>query len=243
MSTSKQAYLAAKYMSGAKAEAILSRVSSSDTQKKKKKKVFDGASTASTSYIKDDDAGWGGALPSGANDGEEDVIAQGDAIVASDRSFKKRRTEDGGWETIRVPTPPSADEQPLVVETDSTPLTGGLLSGDQIKRIRGETVAKDKTKPAEAEETVYRDQSGRKIDTKAERAAAAREKRLQQEKEALKMEWGKGLVQREEEEKRRLELEKEKTRGLARYLNSRSPFNGFPLSLTTVIVGMLMMKI
>ena len=230
-------------MSGAKAEAILSRVSSSDTQKKKKKKVFDGASTASTSYIKDDDAGWGGALPSGANDGEEDVIAQGDAIVASDRSFKKRRTEDGGWETIRVPTPPSADEQPLVVETDSTPLTGGLLSGDQIKRIRGETVAKDKTKPAEAEETVYRDQSGRKIDTKAERAAAAREKRLQQEKEALKMEWGKGLVQREEEEKRRLELEKEKTRGLARYLNSRSPFNGFPLSLTTVIVGMLMMKI
>jgi len=35
------------------------------------------------------------------------------------------------------------------------------------------------------------------------------------------MEWGKGLVQREEVERRKAELEKEKTRGLARYADDQ----------------------
>ena len=52
---------------------------------------------------------------------------------------------------------------------------------------------------------------------KLERAAAAREKRLKEEKEAQKMEWGKGLVQREEEQKRKEQIEKERGRGLAVY--------------------------
>ncbi len=41
----------------------------------------------------------------------------------------------------------------------------------------------------------------------AERAEAARRKREREEKEAAKMEWGKGLVQRDEAEKRRKEQE------------------------------------
>lgn len=62
-----------------------------------------------------------------------------------------------------------------------------------------------------AQETVYRDASGRKIDMKLARAEAARKKREREEKEARKMDWGKGLVQREEEEKRRIQLEKNKS--------------------------------
>ena len=57
MSTSMKAYLAAKYMSGPKAEAILARTAPS-TGKKKKRKVASSSTTASA-MIKDDDiAGW-----------------------------------------------------------------------------------------------------------------------------------------------------------------------------------------
>ncbi|KAF5391691.1 hypothetical protein D9757_002390 [Collybiopsis confluens] len=69
---------------------------------------------------------------------------------------------------------------------------------------------------AQMQETVYRDASGRKIDAKAARAEAARKKREQEEKEAQKMEWGKGLVQREEKEKMKAELEQLKNRPFAR---------------------------
>ena len=60
--TDKQAYLAAKYMSGPKADAILSKVN--PPKKKKRKAAATAASTsASASFIKDDDlTGWG-AVP------------------------------------------------------------------------------------------------------------------------------------------------------------------------------------
>jgi pre-mRNA-splicing factor CWC26 len=74
---------------------------------------------------------------------------------------------------------------------------------------------------AQAQETVYRDSSGKRIDTKAEKAAAARVKREREEKEAQKMEWGKGLVQKEEEEKRKRELQKQRGKGFARHADDK----------------------
>jgi len=74
---------------------------------------------------------------------------------------------------------------------------------------------------AHAQETVYRDSSGKKIDTKAARAEAARLKRLREEKEAQKMEWGKGLVQKDESEKRRQELEKQRSTAFARHADDK----------------------
>ncbi|KAF8328194.1 Pre-mRNA-splicing factor of RES complex-domain-containing protein [Cantharellus anzutake] len=220
MDSSKQAYLAAKYMSGAKAEAILAKYGSSDPQKKKKKKKGSDPST-STSLIVDEDAGWGGNIPD-ANDGDvQEDIAKGDAIIASDRSFKKRKSvggAGGGWETVREPTPPPApDEQPIVVE-ESSVVAGGILTSAQLTQMKGKPVDKLDIS-GEQQETVYRDATGKKIDTKAERAAAARERRAREEKEAQKMEWGKGLVQREDKERERVELEKEKSRDLARYVD------------------------
>ena len=194
-------------MSGPKADAILSRAG---PQKKKKKRKADEAGMVGGYLVKDEDGGWG-------DQGHEEADEEADVLVASDRSFKKRKAGEG-WETVRdgikAEESPPADEQPTVVETEER---GGLLTAAQVKKKFGKKEVEKVEKPAEAEETVYRDSSGRKIDTKAARAEAARLRREQEEREAKKMEWGKGLVQRGEEERRKLELEKEKARGLARY--------------------------
>jgi len=68
-----------------------------------------------------------------------------------------------------------------------------------------------------AKQTVYRDAQGREIDTKMARAEAAQRKREREEKEASMMEWGKGLVQREEKEKMKQELEKQKGKPFSRH--------------------------
>ena len=216
-----KSYLASKYMSGPKADAILSRTG---PPKKKKRKVEPQTPVGSLASLRDEDGGWGME----AKDEDEDDLAE--AVVASDRGFKKRRVattekeQGSGWATIRegvVREESPADERPLVVEEEShKPFAGGLMTASELKK----SVAKKDITPtvsaeeiARAQETVYRDSSGKKIDMKAARAEAARLKREKEEKEAQKMEWGKGLVQREEKERRRVDLEKQKERPFARH--------------------------
>lgn len=211
-----QAYLAEKYLSGPKADAILARAGAS--RKKKKRKVEEGTANPYGYKIQDDDdGGWVGSGDGAGGPDEETAV-----VVANDRSFKKRKAGEGGWENVRPPAnvtvpeePTPADEQPVVVQTEQTPM-GGLLTAEQARKRFGPKDIDKVDKTGLTEETVYRDSSGRKIDPKVARAEAARLKREQEEKEARKMEWGKGLIQREEEEKRRAELEKEKTRDVAR---------------------------
>ncbi|KAF9468035.1 Pre-mRNA-splicing factor of RES complex-domain-containing protein [Collybia nuda] len=213
-------YLAEKYMSGPKADAILAKTG---TQKKKKRKADRTAAVAPGAVIRDEDGGWGIQEKE-----EEDDTAE--AIIASDRGFKKRRTDRGeegsGWATLREgvkqESPLPEDEQPVVVDgaPSQEAFTGGLMSASQLRKALPQVqVNTDVTEEeiSRAQETVYRDATGRKIDTKAARAEAARLKREREEKEAQKMEWGKGLVQKEEQEKQRLELEKQKGRTFARY--------------------------
>ncbi|OJT13146.1 Pre-mRNA-splicing factor CWC26 [Trametes pubescens] len=220
---SLKTYLAEKYMSGPKADAILSKTAQ---PKKKKRKTTASTSTASASFIKDDDLmGWGDAPRDEEDDAEE-------AVVAADRRFKKRQKTDtdAGWQTVqegaggsKTPPPPE-DEQPQVVEPA---FTGGLLTSAQLKkklpkhRPEKKTAEEAEADRAAAQETVYRDASGRKVDVAAERAEAARLKREREEKEAKKMEWGKGLVQREEAEKRRKEEEEMRTRSFARTIDDK----------------------
>ena len=59
------------------------------------------------------------------------------------------------------------------------------------------------------------------LDMAAAKAEAARLKREREEKEAKKMEWGKGLVQREEEEKRQKELAAMRSTAFARTADDR----------------------
>ncbi|GBE83768.1 Pre-mRNA-splicing factor CWC26 [Sparassis crispa] len=207
MATNMQAYLAAKYMSGPKADAILART---DAPKKKKRRLgsTSKSSSAGPSIIKDDDIlGW----DNGRQDADEDDVAE--AVVASDRRFKKRqRTDtDSGWATVREgekggESPPAADEQPQIVQEEET-FKGGLLTTAQLRKSlpkRAPATATEEERAA-AQETVYRDASGQRVDMAAERAEAARKKREREEREARKMEWGKGVVQREEAEKRKNE--------------------------------------
>ncbi|KAI0300172.1 Pre-mRNA-splicing factor of RES complex-domain-containing protein [Multifurca ochricompacta] len=220
--SSMQAYLAEKYMSGAKADAILSRTA----PKQKKKRRPDATLSGGSAIIVDDDAGWG--------DINDNIEVEGydvaDAVIASDRAFKKRRVEDGeggsGWTIVRDPTPPpAADEQPVVVAIEGAePLRGGLLTKRQLRAqlpsaLNPRQEAENDPKVvAAAQETVYRDSSGRRIDMELEKVEAARKKREREEREAQKMEWGKGLVQRDEVEIRRQEEEHIRQRGFTRYV-------------------------
>jgi len=221
-----KAYLAEKYMSGAKAEAILSKVA---PQKKKKRKTAASASSSvSGARIVDEDGGW-------VDQPQDDTEDLEEAVIENDRGFKKRKVDQkvsetsGGWAIIQESIKQEEeqeleDEKPLIVETaESEAFAGGLVAAKDLKKVlnrepqkkgRGEDMTEEEI--AQMQETVYRDASGRKIDTKAERAEAARLKREREEREAKKMEWGKGLVQKDEEEKRRQEIEKQKSTAFAR---------------------------
>lgn len=214
-------------MSGPKADAILSRAA---PKKKKKCKGEATAPTGGPSFIKDDDGGWGWDRAKE----EEDDLAE--AVVAEDRSFKKRKvaaSDTSNWVTVQEGEKPSedepipVDEQPMVVDTEEQPSSkGGLMTAAKLRKMMptsrmSNTETATAEEIAEAQETVYRDSSGKRIDTKAEKAAAARAKRQREEKEAQKMEWGKGLVQREEEEKRKLELEKQRGKAFARHADDK----------------------
>lgn len=217
-------YLAEKYMSGPKADAILSRTGS---LKKKKRKVQEVTpNPPGGTIIRDEDAAWEELTKEDDNDDLKE------AVVANDRGFKKRRivnaSTEASWITVqeglvKEETPPPADEQPMVVDA---PFTGGLVNAQQLKKMLPQNnLANTNDLTAEeiarAQETVYRDSSGKKIDTKAARAEAARLKRLREEKEAQKMEWGKGLVQKDEAEKRRQELEKQRGTAFARHADDK----------------------
>ena len=216
-------YLAEKYMSGPKADAILSRTT--PLKKKKRKAQEVSANPPGGTMIRDEDAGWGEVAQEDDNDDLKE------AVVANDRGFKKRKvaTNTSSWITVQeglvkeeTTTPPPTDEQPVVVDA---PVMGGLVNAQQLKKMLPQNNVTNHDLTAEeiarAQETVYRDSSGKKIDTKAARAEAARMKRLREEKEAQKMEWGKGLVQKDEAEKRRQELEKQRTTTFARHADDK----------------------
>lgn len=99
----------------------------------------------------------------------------------------------------------------------------GLLTSDEIKREAARareaerqiinTLEQDSGQYAE---TIYRDETGRKIDPKIKRAEEARARKEAMEREERRMEWGKGVVQRNEAEEQRRRLEEEKHKPLAR---------------------------
>src|SRR3984885_933125 len=149
---SRQAYLAAKYMSGPKADAILAKASKSSTSKKRKPRSPK-PSSSSAFLLQDNDAPWSGALEN--NDDNEQSMSLADAVVASDRSFKKRRADvdGGGWATIRAPTPPPPDEQPINVRDETSHVAGGILGKTELTRLRRKV---EEAPVAEQMETVYR---------------------------------------------------------------------------------------
>ncbi|GAA5907716.1 Bud13/CWC26 family protein [Sporobolomyces salmoneus] len=251
-----QAYLASKYMSGAKADAILERSSSSssDPNKKRKKRkiaatdssseqpVASTSGTSSSSGFKiadQDDFGW---TKVGENEDDDEFKP----VVEERRGqFKSKSKTSTTWSTIRdsdpslkpkSPTPEPEDEKPVVVASRGGLQSAADLKAEQLrlekekerKRLiaeRERALAKQDATEDEQEEgqhdTVYRDSSGRKIDLKLQKAEEAKRKRQELEREMAKMEWGKGLVQREDKEKQKQEAEKLKRKGVARYADDQ----------------------
>lgn len=122
-------------MSGPKADAILSRAA----PKKKKRKTANGAPSGPSGFL-DEDAGFGDEAA--RQQQEDDELETMEAAVASDRSFKKRKTnEPSGWITLqeglkREQSPPvPADEQPTVVD-DARPFKGGLMRPEELRKVK-----------------------------------------------------------------------------------------------------------
>ncbi|KAF9317599.1 hypothetical protein BG003_000605 [Podila horticola] len=111
------------------------------------------------------------------------------------------------------------------VELMSSGAKAGLQTAEQVKRDTDRRQQEyldrmrelDPSKSGRDAETVYRDAQGRKVDRVAEKIEAAAAKRREIEKQERQMEWGKGLVQREEEQARKKRIEEEKFKPLARY--------------------------
>ncbi|KAI8077850.1 Pre-mRNA-splicing factor of RES complex-domain-containing protein [Halteromyces radiatus] len=90
----------------------------------------------------------------------------------------------------------------------------------QLEQRAMERLAEERRKnndDDDGEETIYRDSSGRKVDPKLAKAEQARQRKLEIERQERKMEWGKGLVQRNEQDRRRRQLEEEAHKPMARY--------------------------
>ncbi|KAI8067847.1 Pre-mRNA-splicing factor of RES complex-domain-containing protein [Gongronella butleri] len=100
----------------------------------------------------------------------------------------------------------------------------GLLTSKEIRAEaerarRLESDAMKHVQHQQEQETIYRDSSGKKIDMKLAKAEEMRARQKENEKKERQMEWGKGLVQRDEEQRRRQQLEDEKHKPMARYAN------------------------
>ncbi|KAG0956060.1 hypothetical protein G6F32_002325 [Rhizopus arrhizus] len=220
-----KAYIAAKYLSD------------DGSKKKKRKKVSSASTTAkigNIGIIDEDEFGW-------KRDAEEQSEAKR-LKEEHDRLEREALAKEGGvfrgtannWQTIReglAEEEERGEDAPVVVDDNvpriSNGQRAGVLTKDEIKAEaekarqaeRRALELLQKESQGEAAETVYRDVSGRKVDPKIKKAEEARRRKEQIEKEARRMEWGKGLVQRKaaEEEKKRLIEERDKP--MARYVD------------------------
>ncbi|KAI7873735.1 hypothetical protein K492DRAFT_138700 [Lichtheimia hyalospora FSU 10163] len=103
----------------------------------------------------------------------------------------------------------------------------GLLKSDELKYEAMKAKAAEQRMIEKLKEgdsgryadTVRRDETGRIIDPKIKKAKEAQARRDAIEKEEQRMEWGKGLVQRSEEQKKSQQLAEEKDKPLARYVD------------------------
>ncbi|OAV93292.1 hypothetical protein, variant [Puccinia triticina 1-1 BBBD Race 1] len=234
MAEDLQAYLASKYMSGPKAEAILAaRKDGSKKKSKKKVKSSETNEQLAPSYsgmiLKDVDGEdeWG----SGVRDEELDAAP----VVENVPTFKGKSSAESKWETIkpsqRAETKEEEDderepedERPQIVASSSTNVVaGGLQTAEAIraKFASKPTVAAPVSDDEPEEETIYRDSQGRKIDTKQMRAEEKRRQARELEKKMKKMEWGKGLVQREDRKTNAKELSKIASQPFARTIDDK----------------------
>ncbi|KAH9444614.1 hypothetical protein Pst134EB_024875 [Puccinia striiformis f. sp. tritici] len=241
MANDLQAYLASKYMSGPKAEAILASRKEGGTKKKSKKKSSHKLSSNETNSHQESGSHSGMILKD--VDGDDQWISRDeeldDAPVvqtaaptrAKWKSINDDEPVDGGLQTAAMEQAKwkSRDE-----ETDNEPsnsnkvVEGGLQTAASIRAKLATSKAPlppthqsdEEDEPME-EETIYRDAQGKKIDTKQLRAEEKRKQARELEKKMKKMEWGKGLVQRQDRKTDADELKKIASQPFARTIDDK----------------------
>ncbi|KAF7730136.1 Pre-mRNA-splicing factor cwc26 [Apophysomyces ossiformis] len=172
-----------------------------------------------------------------------DESLEAEAATNSKGVFRGRTD---GWEVVQegvtqqgyVEEEEAEDEKPVVVAETveekgdrgagekemrmSSGQKAGLLTKEEIRQEAERAREREREemmrlRDTRKEESVYRDVTGRKYDPKIKRAEEARAKKEAIEREERRMEWGKGLVQRNEVEAEKQRLKEEKDKPLARY--------------------------
>lgn len=138
------------------------------------------------------------------------------------RSGRGRRSPSASPKKRRRQSPsPTRSESEKA--QDGIKMSNGTIAGLQSGRaIRDQMESRRESEKMEApsglgQQTVYRDKTGKKVDMEAQKAESIVLKKLEEAKQEAKMDWGSGLIQKEERLKKHEILLKEKTRGLATY--------------------------
>lgn len=197
-----QSYLAAHYLSGPKADAILAR--SSEGKPKRKKKRPDASTSSSGLVFKDDSDSWKAA----AAEAEEEEGALTAEVVgdggAPSRAFRKV----GSSKTSRLEEEGASTASATAAAP--TEFKAGLRSKEEMRAARLAREAREREAPTttttgpaagpeeEEQQTLYRDSSGRVIDIAAHEAELKRLERESQRKASERAIWSQGLVQKQQ---------------------------------------------
>jgi pre-mRNA-splicing factor CWC26 len=129
---------------------------------------------------------------------EEDVPLPDEAPVVVGAVIEDERKPD-----IKPKKPKGGLQMAADVARDAAALKAAQAASRERERKQLEDARRAQGLGIDEDDTIIRGADGRPIDTKAAKAEEARRKRAEVEKEMQRMEWGKGLVQREDKEKRR----------------------------------------
>ncbi|EIW69386.1 hypothetical protein TREMEDRAFT_68663 [Tremella mesenterica DSM 1558] len=236
-----KAYLAANYMSGPKADAILARSGDPTSKKRKKKKkeedyIGGGHIKGEGLVLRDEDE------LKRENDDDIDLDDPDAPVVGKGlATFQKSESK---WNTVASSSSlrpsittsteagPSSPPPYIKPDPDASPpppvqitkRKGGLRTAAQLREDEEQAAAARSPSPEQEgrpdpTQTVHRDASGRIVDVKKlkeeEKRKAEEEKRKARERE----EWTKGLVQRKAREERSKEEREMGERDVARYAN------------------------
>jgi pre-mRNA-splicing factor CWC26 len=205
-------------MSGPKADAILAHAGEKKKKRRRKNEDYVGGSSGTAGgsglVMQDEDERW--RKDKDADDDDEPVMGKDVA------TFKKGAS---AWATVGASSlalPQSVKEEPDSTDAAAglsgtnerdnnidkpkqlTKRRGGLRTAKQMAEAdRAAAAARSASPEAEARtQTVHRDQSGRVIDVNELKDKARRQQMEEKLKEEERKEWTKGLVQREQRERR-----------------------------------------
>ncbi|GAK62483.1 bud site selection-related protein [Moesziomyces antarcticus] len=193
-----QSYIASRYLSGPKADAILAR-SGGDGKPKRKKKRPAPEAASNGLVFKDDSDAWPNAATT--SDGEDEAQVVADSASGSS-GFKKVGTASTPTTLTSEVAPPTDTGAGGEVE-----FKAGLRTKEEMRAARLAREERRRTAPSpppapasveeggEEEETVYRDSSGRRIDIHAAEREAALHEAEQRRKAAERKTWSQGLAQ------------------------------------------------